>query len=78
MVWVNDGDRIIKLNWTHVLPQPSDSYQSQISELLKRLAPFESHIPPNVFITEVIKPNEPRGSSGEFDQAIADKSVGLL
>lgn len=34
MILVNDGDKIVKLNRTHVIPQPSDVDKKNISQLL--------------------------------------------
>lgn len=78
MIWVNSGKRIIKLNKTHVIPKPNDLDKSNISSLLRRLSPFNSQLPPSVLITEVLTPNDPHSTSGDFDQAIADEIVGLL
>lgn len=78
MIWVNDVKRVVKLNRTHVIPQPSDQDKSNISDQLRRLSPLYSHLPPSVLITEVLAPNDPHGASGEFDLAMAEEIVGLL
>lgn len=74
MVWVNDGKRVVKFNRTHIVTQPSKEERKNISELRS----LDSHLPPNVLNIEVLKPNDPRGTSGFFDEAIADEIVGLL
>lgn len=60
MSWVNDEKRFVKINCTHVIPQPRDQDKSNISDLLRLLSPLDSHLPPSVLITEVLSPNDPR------------------
>ena len=77
-VWVNDGNRVSKLSRTHVLPQPSHHDRRGIAKLLKRLKPLHSKLQHSIFLTKVLEPNDPRGTDGSFDEAMAKEIVGLL
>lgn len=59
-VWLNDVDRVIKVSQTDVVPQPNDENQISISKIFRRLAPFDSRLHPNVLLTAVLSPNDPR------------------
>lgn len=78
MTWVNDGDMVVKLQLTHFVPQPSDTDRSNICQLIRRLSSLDKNLPPNVLLMEVLKSNDRRGTSGEFDMTISDEIVGLL
>lgn len=78
MVSVNNGNRIYKVYKAQVVPQPSNKDQTAILSLLKPLRPLNSQLPPNVLITKVLERNEPRGTSGEFNEAIGKEIDGSL
>lgn len=49
-----------------------------ISELLHRLALFDSHLPLGLWIADFVTLSDRKGLSSELYQAIADETVGLL
>lgn len=76
--FINNGKRIFKLGISHVIPQPSNEETNAVSTLLKRLFPLNSQSLPHILLTEILKPNDPRGESGDFYLAKAKEIVGLL
>lgn len=79
MIWVNDGDWVFKLNRTHVVPQPNDEDRSSIEKiatkaLAPRLPPSSQFFEEHKYSTQTIC----NGSSGKFDQSIAEEIVGFV
>lgn len=77
-VWINNGSRIFKLCISHVIAQPSDEEANAVSTLLKRLSPLNSQPLPHILLTEILKPNDQRCESSQFDLSKAKEIVGLL
>lgn len=77
-IWINNGKRVFNLGKPHVVPQPCNADVRNISSLLRRLSPLNSHPLPHILLTEILKPNDPRCESIKFDEAKAKEIVGLL
>lgn len=68
-VWISTGKRVRKVSQTHVVPQVRAEDQSGIAQLLKPLSPLNAQSYPNILLTEILTPSDPRGNSKAFDLA---------
>lgn len=76
--WINYKNRIIKVGQTQVIPQPSGGENNGIANLLQNLYPLNSKSHPNILLTEILQPNDPRSESPEFSLAKTKEITGLL
>lgn len=66
-----------KIHRVHVITQPNNQDQAGIPKLLRKLGLLGSQLPPNIPVKYVLTPNDPRGTSGLFDEEITKEIVGL-
>lgn len=70
------------------MPQPYDTDTSSVSQLPKQLSPLNSNPirivvvdlrqVPHILLTEILKPNDSRCETSDFDIAKAKEIVGIL
>lgn len=77
--WINDGERIYKVNISQVIPhRPMTDDNDDVIKLLDSLENFKTRRIPGVFLTEVRSPIDPRSWFPEFEIAKEMKINGLV
>lgn len=76
--WINYNKRIIQVSRTQFISQKAEKEETVISTLLKKLSSLSSNQHPNVLLTKVLKPSDPRGELYDFDLAKPKEITGLL
>lgn len=72
-VWVDTGNRVVKLNISRVLPSIVDDDERDIMKLLKSLITFSTGDPPAIMATGYILDADPRQWSAGLTRAKADE-----
>lgn len=76
--WINTGQRLVKPHIAGVLPKLSNDDSREIISMLKAMETFSTGGPSGVLITQVMKPNDPRGLSSKFNEKKMKRRSGLL